>query len=72
MVSVSVVQAGTSYNVIPESATIAGTYRAFGWKGFRDLRERLEEVTNRCSSKTLLRFKKLKEETNITLFSCKC
>ncbi|XP_027097295.1 IAA-amino acid hydrolase ILR1-like 2 [Coffea arabica] len=57
VVSVSIVQAGTSYNVIPESATIAGTYRAFGWKGFRDLRERLEEVikaqaaVHRCSVK---------------------
>ncbi|KAL3501248.1 hypothetical protein ACH5RR_035697 [Cinchona calisaya] len=56
VVSVSIVQAGTAHNVIPESATIAGTYRAFGRKSFYALRKRIEEVIKaqaavlRCSA----------------------
>lgn len=44
VVSVSIVQAGNAYNVIPDSATIAGTYRAFGRKSFYSLRKRIDEV----------------------------
>lgn len=44
VVSVAMIQAGTTFNVIPDSATIAGTFRAFSKKSFRALRERIEEV----------------------------
>ncbi|KAM7265910.1 hypothetical protein ACFE04_003593 [Oxalis oulophora] len=36
---------GTSFNIIPDSATISGTFRAFNKKSFLALRERIEEVT---------------------------
>lgn len=39
------VEAGTALNVIPDSATIAGTFRAFSKKSFNALRDRIEEVT---------------------------
>ena len=39
------IHAGTTFNVIPDSATIAGTFRAFSKKSFNALRERIEEVT---------------------------
>ena len=34
----------TAFNVIPDLATIAGTYRAFRKKSFYVLEERIEEV----------------------------
>lgn len=46
VVTVAMIQAGTTFNVIPDSATIAGTFRAFSRKSFVALRERIEEVTN--------------------------
>lgn len=46
------VQAGTALNVIPESATIAGTFRAFSKKSFNALRDRIEEVTPSTGSCT--------------------
>ncbi|XP_038893400.1 IAA-amino acid hydrolase ILR1-like 4 [Benincasa hispida] len=46
VVSVAMVQAGTALNVIPDSATIAGTFRAFSKKSFNALRDRIEEVIN--------------------------
>ncbi|KAM6565429.1 hypothetical protein CsatA_024557 [Cannabis sativa] len=55
VVSVAMIQAGTTFNVIPDSATIAGTFRAFSKKNFNALRERIEEVikgqaaVHRCS-----------------------
>ncbi|XP_062111791.1 IAA-amino acid hydrolase ILR1-like 1 [Humulus lupulus] len=56
VVSVAMFQAGTTFNVIPDSATIAGTFRAFSKKSFNALRERIEEVikgqaaVHRCSA----------------------
>ncbi|KAA8529522.1 hypothetical protein F0562_033679 [Nyssa sinensis] len=56
VVSVGMIQGGTAFNVIPDSATIAGTYRSFGKKSFSALRERIQEVikaqaaVNRCSA----------------------
>lgn len=41
----AMVQAGTALNVIPDSVTIAGTFRAFSKKSFNALRDRIEEVT---------------------------
>ncbi|KAF3975739.1 hypothetical protein CMV_001030 [Castanea mollissima] len=56
VVSVAIIQGGTAFNIIPESATIAGTFRAFSKKSFLSLRERIEEVikgqaaVHRCSA----------------------
>ncbi|KAH7515779.1 hypothetical protein FEM48_Zijuj10G0062700 [Ziziphus jujuba var. spinosa] len=47
VVTVAMIQAGTTFNVIPDSATIAGTFRAFSRKSFVALRERIEEVVKR-------------------------
>ena len=47
MVSVTMIRGGTGYNVIPDSATMAGTYRAFSKKSFYALRKRIEEVTDK-------------------------
>lgn len=44
VVSVTMVQAGTAYNVIPDTVTITGTYRAFSRKSFSTLRNRIEQV----------------------------
>ncbi|GFY88342.1 IAA-leucine resistant (ILR)-like 2 [Actinidia rufa] len=56
VVSVAMIHGGTSFNLIPDSATIAGTFRAFSKKSFYALRERIEEVikaqaaVHRCSA----------------------
>ncbi|GMY26153.1 iaa-amino acid hydrolase ilr1-like 1 [Fagus crenata] len=56
VVSVAMIQGGTALNIIPDSATIAGTFRAFSKKSFFSLRERIEEVikaqvaVHRCSA----------------------
>ncbi|CAK9169224.1 unnamed protein product [Ilex paraguariensis] len=50
------IRGGTGYNVIPDSSTMAGTYRAFSKKSFYALRKRIEEVirgqaaVHRCSA----------------------
>lgn len=44
MVSVAMIHGGTAFNVIPDSATIEGTFRAFSKKSFNALRERIKEV----------------------------
>ncbi|XP_022151063.1 IAA-amino acid hydrolase ILR1-like 1 isoform X2 [Momordica charantia] len=46
VVSVAMVQAGTALNLIPNSATISGTFRAFSKESFNALRDRIEEVIN--------------------------
>ncbi|KAL0364174.1 UNVERIFIED_CONTAM: IAA-amino acid hydrolase ILR1-like 4 [Sesamum angustifolium] len=56
VVSVTIVQGGGELNAIPESATIAGTFRAFGRTSFYALRRRIGEVikgqavVHRCSA----------------------
>ncbi|XP_057949021.1 IAA-amino acid hydrolase ILR1-like 1 [Malania oleifera] len=56
VVSVAMIHGGTAFNIIPDSATIAGTFRAFGKESFYALRDRIEEVikgqaaVHRCSS----------------------
>ncbi|KAL0447102.1 UNVERIFIED_CONTAM: IAA-amino acid hydrolase ILR1-like 1 [Sesamum latifolium] len=56
VVSVTMVRGGSGFDVIPESATIAGTFRAFGRESFCALRKRIEEVidgqaaVHRCSA----------------------
>ncbi|KAI9125224.1 hypothetical protein K1719_003840 [Acacia pycnantha] len=44
VVSVASVEAGCAHNLIPESATFAGTFRAHSKKSFYSLRKRIEEV----------------------------
>ncbi|XP_007044501.2 PREDICTED: IAA-amino acid hydrolase ILR1-like 1 isoform X2 [Theobroma cacao] len=57
VVSVAMIHGGTAFNVIPDSTTIAGTFRAFSKKSFNALRDRVEEVikaqaaVHRCSAK---------------------
>ncbi|KAF2302464.1 hypothetical protein GH714_036441 [Hevea brasiliensis] len=56
VVSVATIHGGSAFNVIPDSATIGGTFRAFSKKNFHALKERIEEVikgqaaVHRCSS----------------------
>ncbi|KAJ0551868.1 putative peptidase M20, bacterial exopeptidase dimerization domain, IAA-amino acid hydrolase ILR1 [Helianthus annuus] len=56
VVSVGMVDGGSQLNVIPDSVSIAGTYRAFSKKTFYALGERIQEVIEaqasvyRCSS----------------------
>ncbi|KAF8390351.1 hypothetical protein HHK36_024876 [Tetracentron sinense] len=56
VLSVTKFHGGTAYNVIPDSATIGGTFRAFNKKSFKALKQRIEEVirgqavVHRCSA----------------------
>ncbi|KAK1316379.1 IAA-amino acid hydrolase ILR1-like 1 [Acorus calamus] len=57
VISVSKFHSGSTYDVIPDSATIGGTFRAFRKKSFSILKRRIGEViegqaaVHRCSSK---------------------
>ncbi|PSS07374.1 IAA-amino acid hydrolase ILR1-like [Actinidia chinensis var. chinensis] len=44
VVTVAKFQGGGAFNVIPDSVTIGGTFRAFSKKSFTQLRQRIEEV----------------------------
>ncbi|KAK7349229.1 hypothetical protein VNO77_06424 [Canavalia gladiata] len=44
VVSVTKFQGGNAFNVIPESVTIGGTFRAFSKQTFDQLRQRIEQV----------------------------
>jgi metal-dependent amidase/aminoacylase/carboxypeptidase family protein len=44
VVTVSKFQGGGAFNVIPDSVTIGGTFRAFSKESFIQLKERIEEV----------------------------
>lgn len=46
VVSVTMIEGGSAFNIIPDSATLAGTYRAFSQESFDGLRKRIEEVRN--------------------------
>lgn len=48
VVSVTMIEGGRAFNIIPELVTIAGTFRAFGRKSFDQLRTRIEEVCTLC------------------------
>ncbi|KAM7487351.1 hypothetical protein LguiB_024835 [Lonicera macranthoides] len=56
VVSVTMIEGGSAFNVIPDSATLAGTYRAFSQESFDGLRKRIKEVickqaaVHRCSA----------------------
>jgi len=44
VLSVAMINAGYAHDIIPDSATFGGTYRAFSKKSFYGLRKRIEEV----------------------------
>lgn len=44
VVTVAKFQAGGAFNVIPDSATIGGTFRAFSRESLMQLKDRIEEV----------------------------
>eukprot|EP00850_Spirogloea_muscicola_P020992 SM000233S07963 [mRNA] locus=s233:74544:76033:+ [translate_table: standard] len=44
VVTVSVLRAGEAFNVIPDSATIKGTFRSFTKSGHAELKRRIQEV----------------------------
>ncbi|XP_043706161.1 IAA-amino acid hydrolase ILR1-like 4 [Telopea speciosissima] len=57
VVTVAKFQGGSAYNVIPDSVTIGGTFRAFSKESFMQLKQRIEEVikggaaVHRCSAR---------------------
>ena len=44
MVTVAKFQGGGAFNVIPDSVTIGGTFRAFSKESLTQLKQRIEEV----------------------------
>lgn len=44
VVTVAKFQGGGAFNVIPDSVTIGGTFRAFSQESFKQLRQRIEQV----------------------------
>lgn len=44
VVTVAKFQGGGAFNVIPDSVTIGGTFRAFSKESITQLRQRIEEV----------------------------
>lgn len=44
VVTVAKFQGGGAFNVIPDSVTIGGTFRAFSKESFMQLKQRIEEV----------------------------
>jgi IAA-amino acid hydrolase len=44
VVTVAKFQGGGAFNVIPDSVTIGGTFRAFLKESFMQLKQRIEEV----------------------------
>ena len=44
VVSIGKFQGGGAFNVIPDSVTIGGTFRAFSKESFVQLKQRIEEV----------------------------
>jgi len=45
VVTVAKFQGGGAFNVIPDSVTIGGTFRAFSKESFSQLKQRIKEVT---------------------------
>lgn len=46
VVTVAKFEGGGAFNVIPDSVTIGGTFRAFSTKSFKQLKKRIEQVSN--------------------------
>ncbi|CAA6660944.1 unnamed protein product [Spirodela intermedia] len=49
VVTIAKFQGGDAFNVIPDSVTIGGTFRAFSKESFAQLRQRIEELHERFS-----------------------
>lgn len=45
VVTVAKFEGGRAFNVIPDSVTIGGTFRAFSKESFKQLKQRIEEVS---------------------------
>lgn len=45
VVTIGKIKGGSAFNVIPDSVTIGGTFRAFSKHSFLQLRRRIEEVS---------------------------
>ncbi|XWS17365.1 hypothetical protein CRYUN_Cryun33cG0061100 [Craigia yunnanensis] len=50
VVSIGKFQGGGAFNVIPDSVTIGGTFRAFSKESFAELKQRIEEVITKQAS----------------------
>uniref|UniRef100_A0A1J3JUX5 IAA-amino acid hydrolase ILR1-like 4 n=1 Tax=Noccaea caerulescens TaxID=107243 RepID=A0A1J3JUX5_NOCCA len=50
VVTVAKFEGGGAFNVIPDSVTIGGTFRAFSSKSFKQLKKRIEQVITRQAS----------------------
>ncbi|CAN8288262.1 unnamed protein product [Cochlearia groenlandica] len=50
VVTVAKFEGGGAFNVIPDSVTIGGTFRAFSTKSFNQLKKRIEQVITRQAS----------------------
>ncbi|GLU09995.1 hypothetical protein SLE2022_268260 [Rubroshorea leprosula] len=50
VVTIAKVQGGGAFNVIPDSVTIGGTFRAFSKESFSQLKQRIEDVVTRQAS----------------------
>lgn len=46
VVTVAKFEGGGAFNVIPDSVTIGGTFRAFSTKSFMQLKKRIEQVSD--------------------------
>lgn len=59
VVSVSKIHGGNAFNIIPETVTISGTFRAFTMKSFDELKQRIQQVitgqaaVHRCTVEVL-------------------
>lgn len=61
---------GGAFNVIPDSVTIGGTFRAFSKESFMQLKQRIEEVrvhTQKHTSETIYFFFEQKPSTELLL-----
>ncbi|MCH91377.1 IAA-amino acid hydrolase ILR1-like 4-like, partial [Trifolium medium] len=46
VVTIGKCQGGSAYNVIPDSVTIGGTFRAFSKQSFNQLKQRIEQINS--------------------------
>lgn len=54
VLTVSKFHGGGAFNVIPDSVTIGGTFRAFSRESLHQLKQRIDEVTNQNTVNLLL------------------
>jgi IAA-amino acid hydrolase len=53
VVSVTFIKGGETFNVIPESVTLGGTFRSMTTQGLSDLKKRIKEVINIMSMRSI-------------------